>query len=168
MQTGGPPRRPGIAGARRRNRIAGQFSPRLVEILESPAWRSLSLSAHRVIDRIDIELRRHAGHENGGLVVTFDQFGEYGIDRHSIAPALREAEALGFVEITERGRGGNAEFRSPHKFRLTFQATDHAEATHEWRRITTMDDAKRIAMRARHSPAHHQRADELEENIPFP
>jgi CRISPR/Cas system Type II protein with McrA/HNH and RuvC-like nuclease domain len=59
---------------RRRNRIVGQWAPRLVELLESPAWRVMSLSAHRVVDRIDIELRHHGGTENGKLIVTFDQF----------------------------------------------------------------------------------------------
>jgi hypothetical protein len=164
-----PPRRAGIAGGRRRNSIGGQFSPRLVEMLESPAWRVLSLSAHRVIDRIDVELRHHGGKENGKLVVTFNQFQEYGIHRQSIAPALREAEELGFVEITRRGRGGNAEFRTPHNFRLTFHPTDHGEPTHEWRGIRTMADAERIAKYARRlTIAHHRWADEPEEHIPFP
>jgi hypothetical protein len=36
---------------KRSNSIPGQFSARLIEMLESPAWRALSLSAHRVIDR---------------------------------------------------------------------------------------------------------------------
>ena len=37
---------------KRRNRIDGQFSGRLIEMLESPAWRVLTLSARKVIDRI--------------------------------------------------------------------------------------------------------------------
>jgi hypothetical protein len=45
---------------KRRNRINGQWSPRLIEMLESPAYRVLSLSAHRVISRIEIELGSHA------------------------------------------------------------------------------------------------------------
>jgi len=32
--------------------------------------------------------------------------------------------ALGFVEITEHGRAGNAEHRTPNKFRLTHMPTD--------------------------------------------
>ncbi len=109
----------------------------------------MSLSAHRVVDRIDIELRHHGGKENGDLIVTFDQFQQYGIHRHSIAPALREVEALGLVEVTQRGRGGNADFRMPNRFRLTFQPTDHAEPTHEWRRLSTMAEAEAVAQMAR-------------------
>src|SRR5262249_26631794 len=37
--------------------------------------------------------------------------GHYGIDRHAIGPAIRELVALGFVEITEHGRAGNADWR---------------------------------------------------------
>src|SRR5262245_8289756 len=86
---------------KRRNQIDGQFSGRLIEMLERPAWRVLSLSAHRVIDRIAIELAHHGGNDNGRLPVTFEDFEEYGITREAIAPAIREAEALGFVRVTE-------------------------------------------------------------------
>jgi len=33
------------------NKISGQFAARLIEMMESPAYRVLSLSAHRVLDR---------------------------------------------------------------------------------------------------------------------
>lgn len=52
---------------RKRNSIDGQFQPRLIEMLESPASRVLSLSAHRVLDRIAIELGHHGGNDNGKL-----------------------------------------------------------------------------------------------------
>jgi hypothetical protein len=68
----------------RRNRISGQFAAQLVEMLESPAYRALSLSAHRVLDRIQIEFAHHGGTENGRLPVTYDQFCEYGLHRHAI------------------------------------------------------------------------------------
>ena len=42
--------------------------------------------------------------------------------RTSVAPAIREAEALGFIRLTERGRGGNAEYGTPNLFFLTFAA----------------------------------------------
>ena len=97
----------------RRTSIGGQFAPRLIEMLESPAYRVLSLSARRVIDRVEIELAHHGGTDNGRLPVTYDDFQRYGIDRHAIGPGIREAIALRFLEITEAGRAGNAEFRAP-------------------------------------------------------
>src|SRR5262249_23209924 len=47
--------------------------------------------------------------------------------------AIREVEELGFIE-THRGRGGNAEYRSPNLFRLTFEPTKDADPTNEWKR----------------------------------
>ena len=61
------------------NSIGGQFAPRLIEMLESPAYRALSLSARRVLERIEIELAQHGGQDNGGLPVTYDDFERYGI-----------------------------------------------------------------------------------------
>jgi hypothetical protein len=128
----------------RRNRIGGQFSARTIEMLESPAYRVLSLAAHRVLSRIEIEHAHHGGRDNGKLPVTFGQFVEYGIPRKRIAPAIREIVALGFVEVTKQGRAGNGEWRWPNEFRLTYRPVDRAKPTDEWGHITE-DDAARIS-----------------------
>ena len=140
------------AHPRRRNRISGQFSVRLIEMLESPAYRALSVSAHRAISRIEIELAAHGGNDNGALPVTYQDFIDYGMVRGSIGPALREAEALGFVQCTRHGRGGNAEYREASLYRLTFaHARDSRQhpPSHEWRRIKSLDEAEQIAAAAR-------------------
>jgi hypothetical protein len=135
---------------KRRTEIAEQFAWRPISMLESPAYRALSLSGRRVLDRIEIEHAHHGGKDNGRLPVTFDDFAKYGVDRHCIASAIRENEVLGFAEITERGRAGNAEFRSPHRFRLTHRRSwDGTDATDEWRRIETLDQARALARGAR-------------------
>jgi hypothetical protein len=137
---------------RRRNRISGQFSARLIEMLESPAYCTLSRAAHLVISRIEVELAHHGGCDNGRLPVTKGDFVAFGVHHASIAPAIREAEALGFIELTERGRGGNAEHRSPNLFRLTFAFVDKRNLpTHEWRRIKTVEEAEQIASEARNA-----------------
>src|SRR5215211_4726921 len=118
----------------RKTRIGGQFSPRLIEMLESPAYRGLSLSARRVLDRIEIELAHHGGTDNGRLPVTYDDFERFGMHRHAIGPAIRECAALGFVEITEHGVAGNAEHRAPNQFRLTYRPAGRRNPTNEWRR----------------------------------
>jgi hypothetical protein len=137
----------------RRTTIGGQFAPRLIEMLESDAYRVLSLSARRVIDRVEIELGHHGGNDNGRLPVTYDDFVDYGIDRHSVGPAIREAVALGFLEVTEHGCAGNAEFRSPNRFRLTYRPIKGLPGdgcSHEWRRIRTKGEAMELAKAARH------------------
>jgi hypothetical protein len=136
----------------RRNRISGQWSARLIEMLDSPAYRTLTLSAHRIISRIEIELAHHGGNENGKLPVTFEDFIEYGIDRAAVAPAIREAEALGFICVTEHGHGGNPEFRKPNRFGLTFAHGRDSRSkppTHDWRNIKTMEKAVEVACAAR-------------------
>ena len=136
----------------RRNRISGQWSARLIEMLESPAYRALSLSAHRVMSRIEIELGHHGGNDNDKLPATFIDFMEYGVDRAAVAPAIREAEALGFIRVTEHGRGGNREYRKPNLFGLTFAHGRDARSkppTHEWRKIKTTKQALEIARAAR-------------------
>jgi hypothetical protein len=133
----------------RKNKIAGQFSARTIAMMESPAFQVLSLSGHRVLNRLEIEHAHHGGNDNGKLPVTFNQFSECGIDRHAIAPAIREVCALGFVEITERGQAGNREFRRPNLFRLTYRDCGRAASTNEWRDIKTMEQAQYIACAAR-------------------
>src|SRR5262249_5186656 len=118
-------------------------------MMESPAYQILSLAGHRILARIEIELAHHGGNDNGRLPVTFDQFAEYAIHRHAIAPGLREVCALGFAEITEHGRAGNAEWRRPNLFRLTYRPVGNAKPTDEWQRIRTREDAENIAQKAR-------------------
>ena len=138
--------------SKRRSQISGQFSPRLIEMLESPAYRTLSVSAHRVISRIEIELASHGGNDNGRLPVTKQNFIDYGISNDAVAPALREAEALGFIRVTERGRGGTAEHRQPNRFLLTFAHDRDSRSnppTHDWRKIKTIEEAEAVAQEAR-------------------
>jgi hypothetical protein len=140
-------------------KIPGQFVPHRLALIESPSWCVLSLSARRVLDRIEIEMCHHGGvHENGRLVVTHADFIKHGVQKDAVAPAIREVEALGLAEITEQGRGGNAVWRRPNKFRLTYIQTKSANAdayhhpTVEWRRIKTVDEAERKASDARNAP----------------
>jgi hypothetical protein len=136
---------------RRRNSISGQFTARTIEMLESPAYRVLSRSAHLAIARVEIELAQHGGNDNDQLPVPTEDFIAYGMDRSSVSPALREAEALGFLRI-KRGRGGNAEHRTPNRFGLTFAQHRNSRRnppTDDWRRITTIAEAEQIARAAR-------------------
>jgi hypothetical protein len=119
-------------GRRRRFSIPGQFVPFRVEMLESAAWAALSLADRRVLGRLCIEHAHHGGTENGRLICTYD-FERFGVRRKSIAGSVRRLGQLGFLEITELGRGGNAEWRRPTRYRLTFVHTAAANPTDEWK-----------------------------------
>jgi hypothetical protein len=87
------------------------------------------------------------------LPVSYDDFVEYGIHRHSISPGIRELAALGFIEVMRRGRAGNAEYRRASEFRITYRPVASAAPTHEWERITSLAQAESAAASARsHAP----------------
>jgi hypothetical protein len=131
-------------------KISGQFVPRTVEMLRSPAIRILSLTGRRILDRIEIELASHGGKDNGKLPVTFADLKKFGVhNRSDIARGIREVCALGFVELTRRGRAGNGEFRSPNLFRLTYLPAHGKAPTHDWRRFETTEEAEQAARKNR-------------------
>jgi hypothetical protein len=144
-------------------------------MLEHPGFRVLSLAAHRVLFRICIEHAHHGGKENGRLPITYDNFVDYGVHRHSIRPAIRELEALGFIKC-KVGRAGNAGYRTASLYELTFRPAamalseqerntaepvnqtrrwsqrtpTNAPPSHDWkRRATTLKEAARLAAEAR-------------------
>jgi hypothetical protein len=121
------------------------------ELLESPAHRVLGLAERRILDRLQIELRHHGGKDNGKLPVTFQDFHEYGVRRCSIAPAIRVLVALGLIEVTQRGRAGNAGFRLVSRYRLTYLPDGRGVPTNEWRRVATLNEARAISRQARHA-----------------
>jgi hypothetical protein len=133
--------------------LASHWASRPVELLRSPSFRVLSRAAHFALCRIEIELRQHGGHGNGKLIVTTDQFVEYGIHKRMVPAALRELEALGIICIPVRGRGGNAEHGQPHRFLLNYAcgAVDALGENNSWRRVQTLAEAKKIARIARGS-----------------
>src|SRR5262249_26139359 len=63
---------------------------------------------------------------------------------------IRELQDLGFIEV-KPGAAGNAEFRRPNLFRLTYRLImeNGTEPTHEWRRIKTCEQAVAMARAAR-------------------
>ncbi|SHH13457.1 hypothetical protein [Bradyrhizobium erythrophlei] len=146
-----------MSGRQKHKKLTGQFAPRPIDLLRSPAYRVLSLSGHRVLARIEIEFADHGGTDNGRLPVTYVDFEDFGIDRHAIGPAINECEALGLIEVTERGRSGNAEFRTPSLYRLTYRYTDKAGPSDEWRRYDTIEQAKAVATVARQSSVERSR-----------
>ena len=112
----------------KRRKISGQFVPRRLEMLRSPAFCALSLSGHRILARIEIEHANHGGKDNGKLPVTFADFAEdaASINRTRSRPPSARPCALGFIEVTRRGRAGNGEYRTPNLFRLTYLPTTAA------------------------------------------
>jgi hypothetical protein len=137
---------------RKNNAIDGQFNVRTIKLMESPAYRVLSRAGRMLLDRIGIELAHHGGNDNGKLIVTYDQFVDYGIHRHAIAPAIRETCALGFLEVTQKGRPSAGELRYTNLFRLPWavcKSSPLGEQVNAWSKIPDMKTAAEIADAAR-------------------
>lgn len=118
------------------NTIVGQFIPHRVEMIESTAYGCLSHAARRVLDRLECEHAGHGGMENGNLPCTYSDFERFGLRRKSIAPAIAELVAAGFLEVTVKGRGGNAAYRNSSRYRLTYLATKKTAPTDDWKNKT--------------------------------
>jgi hypothetical protein len=133
-----------MSSRQRRNKFGQQFIMHPRELRESVAWRYLPDNGRRVLDRLELEHMQHGGLENGALPCTYDDFAEAGIRRPSVALALRQCVALGFLEITQRGGRSRAENRWPSKYRLTYVqgAGKSGMPTHDWNRIKTKDEAE--------------------------
>jgi len=142
------------------------FSLHSIAMLESPAWAALSLAGRRVLDRIEIELAQHGGKDNGRLPVTWQDFERFGIHRGAIGPALRELQALGFVEITDHGVAGIGEARKPSLFRLTYRDAAGKPATDDWTNIASTRQAERIARAARQQHVKAGRRDDRTKHFP--
>jgi hypothetical protein len=115
-------------------KIKGAWVPHRLKMLQSPAWAALSLPARRILDRLEIELMRHAGKGNGALICTYQDFAAYGIRRKSVAPAIQQSGDLGFLEVTKVG-WISPDHAAPSHYRLTYLPTDHAEPTDEWLKV---------------------------------
>jgi hypothetical protein len=149
-----------VAKNKRRSKIGESWISYPYSMVASPAFQALSLGAIRVMHRVEMEHMEHGGAENGRLQVTYDQFEDYGVHRHAIGPAIRELEALGFIEITAKGCAGNENHRRANRFRLTYvNMKSREQPTHEWRGIATIEDAAGLAGQARSK--RDQRAIEL-------
>lgn len=138
-------------------KIDGPFAPRLIEMLECPAMRVLSLTARRILDRLEIEFAHHGGSENGKLPCTYADLERFGINRRQIGAGFAELVSLGFLEIARPGRAGNAEYRAPTLYRLTYRHMDAQAPTHEWRRVRTIEEAEAIVKQSREPLAEFER-----------
>jgi hypothetical protein len=124
-------------------------------MVESEAFRALSGSALKILFHLTSVWARSGGIKaKTKLVATYEQLSRcWGMDEHTVARALRQLKALGFLEVTEEGCAGNADEHQPNLFRLTFLPAEGVAGTgsNEWRQIVP-EDAKRIANEAQRTP----------------
>ena len=138
----------GRPGRKRAQKISGTFVVHTYERLKSPAWHALSPASLRILSRLEQEYLSHGRTTNGDLICTYDDFQKCGIRRDIAARLLRECEALGFLAIG-RGYSGLANACEPNRYRLTYEPANNDKATNEWQNISTLEDARALAKKAR-------------------
>jgi hypothetical protein len=116
-----------------------------LDVMESPAWRKLSLAARRVMDCLLIENFRHKRKLNGALRVSFRQLVKCGIHRCLIASAINELVAAGLLKVARAKAWG-----SPNLYQITFLGTLDGAPT--WRKSTAPTREKAMAKK---NPYHH-------------
>lgn len=119
-------------------RDQGGWMALTLDMLESAAYRTLSPNGRKCWDRLTLEHVAHGGRENGRLIVTHEQFIDYGVTGEYVADGLDELAYKGLIKM-QRGKAGNGTAH-PTVFTLTFMGTyDGAPATNEWKRFTVAE-----------------------------
>jgi hypothetical protein len=89
----------------------------------SEAWRRRSDDLKILLELLENENMRHAGRENGALLVLYDDLVKAGIRRANIAATIKEGETLRLIEAQRQGKQLNTGRREPTRYRLTYLAT---------------------------------------------
>ncbi|MGA2636603.1 hypothetical protein [Methylocella sp.] len=110
-----------------------------VQMMDSAAYRALSLAGRKVIDRIVLEHMEQGGKENGRLKVTARDFKQAGVHWREVPGAVAEVEALGWAKRTIFGRRVCGEDRGASaQFRLTWLPVHESDnaipPTNDWKR----------------------------------
>ena len=144
-------------------RFEGLFAGRTITMLESPAYKVLSLSAHQILARLEIELHRHGGKpEENGRLVHLRGFCRLREQQKRNSPAIRELTELGFIQVMRQGSAGNAEHRQATLYLLTYYWTgSDARLIDRWKRIQTDEEAETVAKAARIRKTVNSRAREF-------
>jgi hypothetical protein len=136
-------RRGGIAGSKRKNKISEQFVYYTREMISSPAYRALSLQGRKVLRRLELEHMAHGGQDNGKLPCRYHDFVKYGCRKNGLSAALIEVGVLGFAPTMSFGTRayGNVPGKAS-TFRLTYLPTADGPPTNEWKRWSSVEEAR--------------------------
>jgi hypothetical protein len=115
-------------------------------LLTSHAFRALNIHELRTLFCIMEEHQAKSGFIKDGLIVTRRDFTRWGVDTHHVTASLAVLRNLWIVQQT-RNMGGSRDGRTPNMYKPTFLPSDPGlkDATHDYLRIETREEAERIA-----------------------
>lgn len=110
-----------------------------VELIGSPTFGALGVSARRILDFLLLEHAGEGGRENGRLAAPYRQLHVFGLTRADIAKGFAELIACGFVRLVTQGlrqAGGGEPSRYALTWLWTLDGSPQAEPpTDDWRRV---------------------------------
>jgi hypothetical protein len=139
-------------------------------MLESWAWRELLRHkvAYLIVMRVIVEYLKHAGQDNGRLVVTYeDLMNDCGIGRRHIPEGLDIAEALGCLVI-HRSRKSRRNQKPPNRYALPFYPIAEEFETNPWNRIKSAEQARAIVQRVKEARAEEEARRKAERKVVSP
>jgi hypothetical protein len=124
-----------------------RFIMRPLELYTSHSYRVLNLHERRCLDRLELELIKRYGKDNGKLIVTYADVEREGVGPKYAAASFRVLQALGLIERTRQGRAAVGEFRSSNLWRITYLPTapGKKDQTNDWMKIQSPEEAEAIA-----------------------
>jgi hypothetical protein len=97
-------------------------------LIDSLAWRTAGINAHKLLWFLMLEHMAKGGKANGNLLAPRKQLTTFGIGARHISPAITEANDLGLIDVV-RGRG-----RAPNRYALTWLPLQGGgEPSNRWR-----------------------------------
>lgn len=108
----------------------GKYARLPLIVIDTPAWRALSLSAQALFPWLIMEFKGAEFNNNGQISLSVRQAAErMGVARDTAAKAFRDLQAKGFI-VVKRGAslGVEGHGKCP-EYEITFIATLHKEAS---------------------------------------
>jgi hypothetical protein len=89
-----------------------------IDVIDSAAWRGLSINARRVLDALIAQHFRYWQKENGNLQISYRDFNNAGVTRRLIGAGIQELKDAGLI-TTRQGTPTNDVMRPPTLYDLT-------------------------------------------------
>lgn len=119
-----------------------QFIIHKRELLDSWNWRTMSINCFRLINYLELCYLSSGGEENGNLIATYNQLEKYGIRRHAIKGAIKEAKKRGLIKYKTSenvGKYGKYTFQFCLTYLPQVEQDRHRKIylmpTNEWKQI---------------------------------
>ena len=117
-------------GQRLKGSPSGKYAGLPLKVLDTDAWRALSLSAQALFPWLIMEFKGNTYNNNGKISLSVRQAVErMGVARDTAAKAFRDLQAKGFIVVKKGASLGVEGHGKCPEYEITFIATLHKEAS---------------------------------------